>query len=57
MQAVQWIMFLSQRTFLFALGALSALGAKKDAWHDPNPKPISSAALNQQNPSSNNGEL
>jgi len=28
-QAVQWIMFLSQRTFLFALGALSALGAKK----------------------------
>ena len=40
MQAVQWIMFLSQRTFLFALGALSALGARKDAWHDPNPKPI-----------------
>ncbi|CAE7234392.1 unnamed protein product [Symbiodinium sp. CCMP2592] len=31
MQAVQWITFLSQRTFLFALGALSALGAKKDA--------------------------
>ncbi|CAE7657264.1 unnamed protein product [Symbiodinium sp. CCMP2592] len=28
-QAVQWITFLSQRTFLFALGALSALGAKK----------------------------
>ncbi|CAE7211480.1 unnamed protein product, partial [Symbiodinium microadriaticum] len=27
-QAVQWITFLSQRTFLFALGALSALGAK-----------------------------
>ncbi|CAE7258392.1 pmpB [Symbiodinium sp. KB8] len=29
-QAVQWITFLSQRTFLFALGALSALGAKND---------------------------
>ncbi|CAE7269750.1 unnamed protein product, partial [Symbiodinium necroappetens] len=27
-QAVQWITFLSQRAFLFALGALSALGAK-----------------------------
>ncbi|CAE7610240.1 unnamed protein product [Symbiodinium sp. CCMP2456] len=28
-QAVQWITFLSQRAFLFALGALSAFGAKK----------------------------
>ncbi|CAE7940562.1 Tnks2, partial [Symbiodinium necroappetens] len=28
-QAVQWITFLSQRTFLFAIGALSAFGAKK----------------------------
>ena len=30
-QVVQWITFLSQRAFLFALGAFSALGAKKDA--------------------------
>ncbi|CAE7812356.1 pmpB [Symbiodinium sp. CCMP2592] len=29
MQVVQWITFLSQRSFLFALGAFSALGAKK----------------------------
>ena len=28
-QAVQWITFLSQRAFLFAIGALSAFGAKK----------------------------
>ncbi|CAE7384572.1 unnamed protein product [Symbiodinium sp. KB8] len=28
-QAVQWITLLSQRTFLFAIGALSAFGAKK----------------------------
>eukprot|EP00439_Symbiodinium_sp_Y106_P013678 s4908_g1.t4 len=28
-QVVQWITFLSQRAFLFALGAFSALGAKK----------------------------
>ncbi|OLP76112.1 hypothetical protein AK812_SmicGene43996 [Symbiodinium microadriaticum] len=28
-EAVQWITFLAQRTFLFAIGALSAFGAKK----------------------------